>query len=91
MARDFWNGSGEAEDKVYWTKNDGMIVGRPYVRERARRALSKWHPYKQTEHRNKVLAATVDNDQWLGFRAHETVGSVVRDVEDYLLSHWVEV
>lgn len=86
MARTIWNGSGEIrDDEVYFTDNAGAMVGRPYVRERVRRALTKWARIYSLGVRHNVLAETVDNDAWLAPKNGCTVGSVVRDAVNHMV------
>lgn len=54
MDRTIWNGTGEVGNAAYFTKHNGEIVGRPYVRARVRKELGA-----------AVLAYTVDDDAWM--------------------------
>lgn len=87
MGREIWNGRGDAEGKVYWTMHNGEIVGRPYIRKRASSYLSRWRSLRSLEVRRAAIRATIERDEWMRFRAGETVGSVLRQVEDYLITH----
>ncbi len=85
MAKLLYDGQGDAEGKVCWTKNSGDVVGRPYVRQRTLSALARWRSSYSLAARRAAVAATIETDSWMTFRAGQTVGSIVRDVEDYLL------
>lgn len=86
MPRAIWDGTGEAGDAVTFTTNDGTIRGRPYVRERARLALLRrsW----PLEVRQDALKRTVDNDEWLAWRAGQLVAAVCRDVVEAGWESW---
>jgi hypothetical protein len=83
MAMPLWTGKGDVEGCIYWTKDDGEIVGVPYVRERARRALLLWRSEASIEVRKSVLEETVGSEMWMNAHAFETVGSVVRAVHGH--------
>jgi hypothetical protein len=86
---ELWNGIGDAEGKAWWTKNNGEIVGVRYVRGRAVNALGEWTRVGSStftaEVKNRVLAETVDNLEWMRQRHGQTVGSVCREVTDHML------
>lgn len=85
MVRAFWNGRGELRaDEISFTNTRGEIVGRPYVREYVRRRLGAWASTFPLEVRNRVLVETVDNDEWLGFRADMLPSAIARDAVDAL-------
>jgi hypothetical protein len=86
MSKPLYDGLGDAEGKVFWTKDNGEVVGRPYVRQRAVSALARWRDSYSLAARRAAVAATVGSDQWMTVRAGQTVGSIVRDVEDHMLS-----
>lgn len=89
MARAFWNGRGELPaGEISFTNTRGEIVGRPYVREYARRKLARWAGSNvfTLDVRKAALAETVDNDEWLGFRAGMLPSAIARDVEDVMFS-----
>lgn len=79
-----WDGRGDADGSICFTKDSGEIVGRPYVVEPVRSALGKWRRLYDLEARRAAMERTVLDDGWLRRRAGNTVGSIVRDVEDAL-------
>ncbi len=82
--KQIWDGKGDADGKVVFTKNNGELVGRPYVRRRAVAALARLSRYRSPEDRAAALAATIDNDEWLRFRDLNTVSAICRDVIDHV-------
>lgn len=84
MTAPIWNGKGDAEGLVCFTKNSGEIVGRPYVRQRIAAGLSRHARFHSLEARRAVIAATVDDDGWLSQRNGQTVGSLLRDATKLL-------
>lgn len=82
--RTIWDGKGDAEGKVYFTKDNGTFVGRPYVRRRVSSALSRWRHLDSLNARKAAISATIDNDAWLAQRNGCTVGALIRDVETAL-------
>lgn len=71
---------------LYFTTSDGILRGRPYVREYVRRKLSqRWHRVTTADERRRALVETVDNDAWLAARNACLVSSIARDAETYLL------
>lgn len=85
-AKEIWDGNGCADDKAHWSKDNGELVGRRYVRDRVASDLSRWRSLYSLERRRAAIAATVDNDEWMRRNHGCTVGSVIRDVESVLLS-----
>lgn len=85
--REIWDGTGDADGKAYWTLNNGEMKGRPYVRQRAVRALATWGDLFPLSDRKATLAATVDNDAWMASRNGQTVGSVLFDVTGELTTY----
>jgi hypothetical protein len=84
LERQFWNDRGELQaGEISFTNTRGEIVGRPYVREYARRKLARWADSKvyTLDVRKRVLAETVDSDEWLGFRAGMLPSAIARDAE----------
>lgn len=83
MTKTFWDGKGELDDttQVFFTRQDGQLVGRPYLRERAKRYLmATWHYAPDRRERVRyTLANTVDNDAWLRARNCQLVTTVCRD------------
>ncbi len=78
--RQFWDGTGDADGKVYFTKNNGEIVGRPYVRSRVSRYLSRrYQGVDGALVALKILSVTVDNDAWLASRNQCLVAYVCKD------------
>lgn len=70
-----------------WTKDNGDIVHLPYVRQRVVTHLSRrWRTIYPVAARRAAIAATLGSESWLKFRNGQTVGAMVRDVEDCLLS-----
>lgn len=67
------------------TKNNGEIVTRQYLRNRASSMLSTWRRYVSIEDRRAAIARTIDDDKWLQGKAHQTVASVVRAVESEVI------
>jgi hypothetical protein len=86
LERKFFDGGELQDGEVFFTKHNGEIVGRSYVRERVRREFSQWNRTRSRELRKEVLARTVDSDSWLAFRNHCLVAAVVRDAVDELLA-----
>lgn len=70
--------------EIIITKNNGEIVSRKYLRSRVISALSKWRRLYSLEERRAVIAKTIDNDEWLCRHNCETVGSIIRGVENEL-------
>ncbi len=83
--KQIWDGNGDADGKVVFTKDNGELVGRPYVRRRAVAALSRFSRYRSAEDRASALAATIDNDEWLRFRNLNTVSAICRAVVDHVI------
>lgn len=86
--RQFWDGTGDADGKVHFTKNNGEIVGRPYVRSRVSRYLSQslqGDLARRLYGDNgalvvlRILSVTVDNDAWLASRHQCLVSYVCKD------------
>ncbi len=80
-----WDGKGEADGFVYFTKDNGEIVGRPYLRRRAVAALSRFRRWRSDVDRAATLAATIDNDEWLAFRNLNTVSAICRAVVEHVI------
>jgi hypothetical protein len=93
MARVIWDGTGELPDgAAYFTTRDGTLRGRDYVRARVSAYLSEQYgrffrgfASFSLDARRAAIAATVDNDEWLGSRNGCLVEAVCRDVLDHLL------
>ena len=85
MDKQLYDGRGDAEGRVFWLKDDGQVVGRPYVRQRTVTALAKWRGKYSLTARRATVAATIESERWMIVRAGQTVGSIVRDVEESLL------
>lgn len=81
MSKAIWSGKGEADGLAWFTKDNGEIVGRPYVERRVSAALSRWRRFHNLDHRRAVMARTVGSDDWLRQRAGQTVSSLIRDAE----------
>jgi hypothetical protein len=88
---EIWNGKGEADGLVWFTKDAGEIVGRPYVRRRVATALSRWRFAYSLAQRRAALAATVGSDDWLRTRNRQTVGSLERDAVCVLLERFTSM
>lgn len=89
MAREIWNGVGEiSADAAYFTKMDGTLQGRPYVRRRASSYVSARCWYIPRKFRKAALAATVDDDAWLASRNGLLVSAICRDVLEYVFQIW---
>jgi len=85
--REIWNGEGTLpDDAAYYTLDNGEIKGRPYVRIRAVRGLSRWRRVTTRAERAEAIRQTVDNDAWMSARNLFLVSAIVRDVESVLLS-----
>lgn len=84
-ARMIWSGKGDAEGQVTFSKDNGELVGRGYVRARVRDGLRRWDSSFGAEVRRATLAETVDCDEWLSRRGGQTIGSLVRDAESHLI------
>lgn len=85
--REVWNGTGDAEGCVYFTKNNGEIVGRPYAIDRARAYLSDRHGrFHSVDARRAAIDATLGNDAWCVTRAGYLVSALCRDVAAALYS-----
>jgi hypothetical protein len=87
LLKPIWNGAGDADDAIWFTKEKGEIVGRPYLRDRASKHIGRWRRSFPLAARKTTIASTIDNDDWLRIRAYQTAASVCRDVEDHLLSN----
>lgn len=75
-----WDGTGDADGKVCFTKNNGEIVGRLYVRSRVVRHLSRrYRGVEGAKVVQRILKATVDNDAWMSSRHLHLVGYVCKD------------
>lgn len=83
--RTVWDGRGEIpEGAAYFTKNDGTLCGRSYVRRRAVQRLSgRWQSWPK-EDRARTIRETVENDDWMIARNLYLVAAIVRDVESHL-------
>jgi hypothetical protein len=80
-----WNGKGDADGFVYFTKDNGEIVGRPYVEKRVAAGLGRWRDLYTVDARRLALHATTGSDAWLRQRNQQTVSSLIRDAESVLL------
>jgi len=67
------------------TKNSGEIVTRQHLRNRTSSALSTWRGHISIDDRRAAIASTIDCDEWLRGKSHQTVASVIRAVEHELL------
>ena len=85
MPKAIWDGRGDADGTVYFTKNNGELVGRPYLRRRVASHLARWSWRFPLDARRAALAATVGDDDWLRGRTGELVASVCRAAEEHLL------
>ena len=88
MATRVWGGTGELQPgEAYWEiskgRDRGRIVGRPYMRERARLALLRFS-YINLEHRKETIAQTIDNDFWLARHNGEVISYVIECVIDHM-------
>lgn len=81
--RSIWNGRGDVGEAAYFTKYNGSIAGRPYVRARAARYLASLH-YLTRKGREEILTRTIDNDEWLAPRHGMLVAAVCRDVATFV-------
>jgi hypothetical protein len=72
--------------EISFTKNNGEIVSRAYVRSRVSSGLSRWRDEFSVEVRREIIRQTVDNDEWIGFRNGMVAAAIVRDAEDVLLT-----
>lgn len=84
MAR-IWDGDGVADDQVYFTKDNGDIVTRTYVRDRVARYFARFARSFPLSIRKAALVMTVGDDAWMAFRNRRTVGSLCRDAFDVLI------
>lgn len=84
-AKRIWDGRGDAEGCAYWTKDDGVVVGRPYVRRRASSWLSERRSAYSLDDRQSAIRETIESDEWMAGRAGMTVGAIAREVEDHLV------
>ena len=71
-----------ADSDPTFTKDNGEIVSRAYLRRRVISGLSRWRRIYPLEARRAAIAATLDNAAWMRARNGQTVGSIVRAVED---------
>jgi hypothetical protein len=67
------------------TKDNGEFVDAAYLRRRVSSALSRWRNYHSLEERRAVIARTLDDPAWMRSRRDQTVGSIIRAVEDELI------
>lgn len=74
-----WDGRGDADGKVYFTKDNGEIVGIGYVRARIQRHLRSFSHLFSAEARVAALSATAGNPEWLSSRKLQTVSSLCRE------------
>lgn len=85
MTREIWNGVGELPDEAaYYTLDNGEIKGRDYVRQRVKKRLSRWARFFTAEQRDKTLAATVENDEWMSARNGSLVSAICREALERL-------
>jgi len=85
MTRSFWNGKGELpDDAVAFTTSDGALRGRPYLRLRAVRKLSYYARLFSAAERHRIIAETIDNDEWLAPYNGALVSAICRDVVNVL-------
>lgn len=86
IMREIWNGKGDAEGKVSFTKNDGTIVGRPHLRGRALRHLITTPVagvLLGTFDRELLVRMTIHNDEWLSPRNGMLVSAILREMVEF--------
>jgi hypothetical protein len=76
------------DDAVHFTKMDGTLQGRPYVRQRAVSYLHSRGWYMPLKTRRAAIAATVDNDAWLAPQNGSLVSAVCRAALEYAREIW---
>ncbi len=69
-------------DELNITKDNGEIVTAAYVRRRVISALSRWRHIYTIDERRAAIKATLDNPQWLKSKRGQTVGSIIREIEN---------
>lgn len=94
--RKIWNGKGEIEPgAAYWEISrgwkKGQLVGRDYVRRRVVAHLARYMSEKTAAERAAIVAATVDNDEWLAWRNGMLVGAVCWDAWRAFFTDDIEV
>ena len=91
MLKPIWDGAGYPDElrEVFFTKHNGVPIGRRYLRNRVRKYLVAYWSYVRPEFRAErvaeTLANTVDKDEWLRPLNCQLVTAVARAAKDWWL------